>query len=129
MSPELVYYTLRLVMFAMSFVVQDWALHELLPNPRQRRIGVMLVASSYVTWTWQSHTFSNSIETIAVLWALVLIQRIQEDKKSSQLVSSSLLGFLAVFGTFNRITFPAFLVIPLLRMLPDCRAQYVFYSS
>ncbi|KAF2151192.1 glycosyltransferase family 22 protein [Myriangium duriaei CBS 260.36] len=121
--PELVYYALRLVMFAMSFILQDWALHELLPGPRQRRLGILLVASSYVTWTWQSHTFSNSIETIAVLWSLVFIQRIQEDKKSSQLMYSSLVGFLAVFGTFNRITFPAFLVIPLLRMIPHFRVK------
>ncbi|GAM82060.1 hypothetical protein ANO11243_000390 [Dothideomycetidae sp. 11243] len=86
--PDLVFYALRLVMFAMSFVLQDWALHELLPSPRHRRLGILLVASSYVTWTWQNHTFSNSIETIAVLWSLVLIQRIQEDKASTCLLFS-----------------------------------------
>lgn len=121
--PEIVFYTLRLVMFAMSFVLQDWALHELLPSPRQRRVGILLVSSSYVTWTWQSHTFSNSIETIAVLWSLVFIQRVQEDRRSSQLMYSAIIGFLAVFGTFNRITFPAFIIIPLLRMLPHFKVK------
>jgi GPI mannosyltransferase 4 len=77
---NMVYYSLRIVMFGMSFVLEDWALHELLPTPKQRRLGILLVASSYVTWTWQSHTFSNSIETLVVLWSLVFIQRIQEDR-------------------------------------------------
>ncbi|PSK46293.1 hypothetical protein B9Z65_5261 [Elsinoe australis] len=105
--PNIVYYGLRIIMFTMSFVLEDWALHELLPTPNHRRMSILLVASSYVTWTWQSHTFSNSIETLVVLWSLVFIHRIQEDRKSSQLLYSYLVGFLAVLGTFNRITFPA----------------------
>jgi phosphatidylinositol glycan class Z len=67
-------------MFTLSFVLEDWALQELVQSPRQRRVAIMLVASSYVTWTYQSHTFSNSIETLVVLWSLALIQRIIEDK-------------------------------------------------
>ena len=78
--PSLAFYTLRLVIFIMNFVLEDWALHELVPSPRRRRQAVILVASSYVTWTYQNHTFSNSIETLAVLWSLVMIQRIQEKK-------------------------------------------------
>lgn len=74
------FYTLRTVMFLLSFVIQDWALHELLHDRRQRRIATILVASSYVTWTYQTHTFSNSAETLLVLWCLVLIQRIKEDE-------------------------------------------------
>ena len=80
--PNVVFYTLRAMMFVLSFVLEDWALHELLPVPKQRRIATMLVSSSFVTWTWQTHTFSNSIETILVLWSLVLIQRIMEDRVS-----------------------------------------------
>jgi GPI mannosyltransferase 4 len=71
-----VYYTLRFVMFILSFVLEDWAIHELVHSPRYRRQAVVLVASSYVTWTYQTHTFSNSIETLIVLWSLVLIERI-----------------------------------------------------
>lgn len=78
--PAVAFYTLRVLMFMLSFVLEDWALHELLPIPRERRTATMLVASSYVTWTFQTHTFSNSIETLAVLWSLVLAGRIKEDK-------------------------------------------------
>ena len=79
-SPSLVYWTLRLLMLALSVVLEDWAIHELVASPRARRVAVVLVASSYVTWTFQTHTFSNSLETLLVTWSLVLIQRITEDK-------------------------------------------------
>lgn len=73
---ELVYYVVRGAMFLLSFVLEDWAVHELVPLPRHRRAAVVLVASSYVTWTHQTHTFSNSLETLLVAWGLVLINRI-----------------------------------------------------
>lgn len=73
--PIAVFWTLRALMFALSFVLEDWAIHELVQSPRHRRVAVLLVASSYVTWTYQTHTFSNAIETIVVAWSLVLIER------------------------------------------------------
>ncbi len=74
--PIAVFWTLRVLMFIVGFVLEDWAIHELIPSQRHRRIAVLLVASSYVTWTFQTHTFSNSIETLVVAWSLVLIERI-----------------------------------------------------
>ena len=81
-APYIIYNTLRIVMFMLSFVFEDWAIHELVHSPRQRQVAVLLVASSYITWTYQTHTFSNSVETVMVLWSLVLIQRILETKVS-----------------------------------------------
>lgn len=136
-SPTAIYYTTRLVMFVLSFVLEDWAIHELVHSPRKRTEAVILVASSYVTWTFQTHTFSNSVETVLVLWCLVLMQRVASTSvaqtpptdekgrlttesvlKRSYVTSSVLLGFLLVFGLFNRITFPAFLLIPGIQLLP-----------
>jgi GPI mannosyltransferase 4 len=65
-------------MFLISFVLEDWALHELIQSPRHRKVAVLLVASSYVTWTYHTHTFSNSVETLVVAWSLVLIQRLAD---------------------------------------------------
>jgi phosphatidylinositol glycan class Z len=79
-TPVVVFWTLRVLMFVLSFVLEDWALQELLPSTRHRRVAILLVASSYVTWTYQTHTFSNSIETLLVAWSLVLIHRIVEDR-------------------------------------------------
>ncbi|XMA12304.1 hypothetical protein WAI453_005095 [Rhynchosporium graminicola] len=116
--PIAVFWTLRVLMFVLSFVLEDWALHELVQSPRHRRLAVLLVASSYVTWTYQTHTFSNSIETLALAWCLVLIERIVENKQRSSAFATAILAFVAVFGIFNRITFPAFLIIPGLRLIP-----------
>ncbi|KAK2765950.1 alpha 1,2 mannosyltransferase [Arachnomyces sp. PD_36] len=116
--PELIYYVLRAGMFVLSFVLEDWAVYELVPSPRHRRQAVVLVASSYVTWTYQTHTFSNSAETLLVAWGLVLIQRIVENKQRSSIFSCAILSFVTVVGVFNRITFPAFILIPGLQLVP-----------
>lgn len=78
--PDLVYNVLRGVMFVLTFVLEDWAIYEFVPSPRHRQATIVLVASSYVTWTFQTHPFSNSLETLLVAWALVLIRRIVENK-------------------------------------------------
>ncbi|KAF3479438.1 GPI mannosyltransferase 4 [Arthroderma uncinatum] len=116
--PQLIYYVLRFTMFLLSLILEDWAIHELVPNPRRRRQAVVLVASSYVTWTYQTHTFSNSLETLLVLWSLVLIQRIVENKHRSSVFTCAFLSLVAVIGVFNRITFPAFIMIPALQLVP-----------
>ena len=105
-------------MFLLSFVLEDWALHELLPLERQREVATLLVASSYVTWTYQMHTFSNSIETLIVLWCAVLMKRMKADAAHTQVRLCTVLGFLGVLGVFNRITFPAFLIVPALELIP-----------
>ncbi|OAX82488.1 hypothetical protein ACJ72_03158 [Emergomyces africanus] len=117
--PDLIYYVLRGGMFVLSFVMEDWAIHELVSSsPRLRRQTVVLVASSYVTWTFQTHTFSNSLETLLVAWSLVLMQRILENKQHSSIFACVVLSFVLVAGVFNRITFPAFILIPGLRLVP-----------
>lgn len=88
LPPYVVYWMLRILMFTLSFVLEDWALQELVTSPRQRRIAVLLTASSYVTWTYQTHTFSNAIETLVVLWSLVIIQRITDRKVCFGLIES-----------------------------------------
>lgn len=64
------------------------------------------------------HTFSNSIETLLVLWALVLAQRLRDHDERTMVDCCVGLSFLAVFGVFNRITFPAFLIVPGVQLLP-----------
>ncbi|KAF1957262.1 hypothetical protein CC80DRAFT_491415 [Byssothecium circinans] len=130
-SPSVVYWTLRLLMLSLSVVLEDWAVQELLTRKSRRaqRVALLLISSSYVTATFQSQTFSNSLETLAVVWSLVLIQRIVEDKKRSGTLASALLGFLVVAGTFNRITFPAWLFIPACRLLPHFRRKPFSFLS
>jgi len=142
--PHVVYYTLRILMFILSFVLGDWAIHELVQSPRHRRLAVTLIASSYVTWTYQTHTFSNSVETLVVLWSLVMIQRILDNKvyarancgeaagadsfqQRDSLLSSAILGLLLTLGVFNRISFPTYVLFPSLYLIPHFFQRY--YSS
>jgi phosphatidylinositol glycan class Z len=94
-SPAVVYWTLRVLMLTLSVVLEDWAVQELVQSPRARRVAVPLIASSYVTWTFQTHTFSNSLETLLVSWSLVLIRRIVEDKVRPERSSDPRLGHAA----------------------------------
>jgi Alg9-like mannosyltransferase family len=94
LPPYVVYWTLRILMFTLSFVLEDWALQELVNSPRQRRTAIILMASSYVTWTYQTHTFSNAGETLVLLWSLVIISRILENKVGFSKILSAMLTSL-----------------------------------
>jgi len=39
-------------------------------------------------------------------------------QQRDSVLASTVLGIVAIFGVFSRITFPAFLLIPGLRLLP-----------
>lgn len=125
--PHVVFWVLRILMFVMNFVLLDWAIYELVPAKRHRQTAMILVASSYVTWTYQTHTFSNSVETLVVAWSLVLIDRIVAGRQDrAALLAPTVLGIVVVFGVFNRITFPAFLLIPGLRLIPYFLHRYAW---
>ncbi|KAL5612826.1 hypothetical protein BROUX41_004093 [Berkeleyomyces rouxiae] len=123
-TPIAVFWTLRVLMFVTSLVLEDFAIYELMKqdSTQHQNRAWLLVASSYVTWTYQTHTFSNSIETLVVCWCMVLISRIQRDmvRNSEMHISTSCvqLGIVATFGIFNRITVPAFLLVPGLYIVP-----------
>ncbi|KAK6502565.1 alpha 1,2 mannosyltransferase [Arthrobotrys conoides] len=114
-SPTMLFYAVRLLFYFFSMVYEDWALLELgsatMPNG-----GLLLTASSWVTWSIQTRSFSNSVETVVLLWSLVFLKRIVEAKAPS-IRNCVVLGLFTVFGTFNRITFPAFLILPGLSLL------------
>ncbi|KAK9449342.1 Alg9-like mannosyltransferase family-domain-containing protein [Limtongia smithiae] len=132
-NPVIVYYFLRMFFFLISFCLEDWALQELGNTPKIRAHYLLFVASSYVTWTYQTHTFSNSVETILVLWSLVLIKRIsfRNFGRTSQFWSCTVLGSLVALGMFNRITFPAFLILPGVYLIPQFRKfpQSIFFIA
>lgn len=73
------------------------------------------IATSYLTGCFQSHSFSNSFETIVLLIVLVLYNELLphvRTQKTPIYRIACLLGFSIVLGTFNRITFPAFILFP-----------------
>jgi phosphatidylinositol glycan class Z len=123
LTPSVYFYGIRLLMFNLSFVLGDWAIHELIARPHDRRVAIIAVSSSFVTWTFQTHTFSNSIESLVVLWTIVLAIRLRDHRGRISPRSCVVLAFLLVLGVFNRITFPAFVVLPLVQIIPSLWAQ------
>jgi phosphatidylinositol glycan class Z len=123
LTPKVYFYGIRLLMFNLSFVLGDWAIHELIARPHDRRVAIIAVSSSFVTWTFQTHTFSNSIESLVVLWTIVLAVRLRDHRRRISARSCVVLAFLLVLGVFNRITFPAFVILPLVQVIPSLLAQ------
>ncbi|BFZ65098.1 alpha 1,2 mannosyltransferase [Saitoella coloradoensis] len=87
-----------------------------LVGPGSAAIPLLLHASSYTTLTYQAHTFSNGIETVLVVWSIVLCFRLRARASATH---SALLGLLAALGIWTRITFPAFLLPAIVRLIPS----------
>lgn len=118
-NPTLVLYSLRLLFNLGSWILSDMALDRLTMSKNHKFAALFFYSTSYVSWTYQSHTFSNSVETVLLLWCLVIIHEFQTKRLYlfARHTDSVLLGSLVAFGLFNRVTFPAFLIIPGLRLL------------
>ncbi|CCF58508.1 hypothetical protein KAFR_0E03570 [Kazachstania africana CBS 2517] len=111
-SPLLVLYLVRLQQYLVYIAVMKLSLKILLPSKRQRRRADFLISTSYITWCFQSHTFSNSNETLLLLLVLSIfhLQIVNDNSTHSTLSIAS--GFLITVGIFNRITFPGFILLP-----------------
>lgn len=118
-DPITVFYALRITFALGTWILGDMAIDRLSRSKQDRIKGLVFAATSYVTWTFQSHTFSNSIETIVLMWCLVIIHEFKYSKISviGKHFDSALLAILITFGIFNRVTFPAFLVLPSIYLL------------
>ncbi|ODQ64756.1 hypothetical protein NADFUDRAFT_83640 [Nadsonia fulvescens var. elongata DSM 6958] len=112
-------YALRICFTLFYWILGDMAVDRLMPNKTEKTKALFFIATSYVTWTYQSHTFSNSSETVILLWCLVIIHELCE--KESALLSRHrdciLLGCFIVYGIFNRVTFVAYLFLPSFTLL------------
>ena len=86
----------------------------------ERIKAIFFTLTSYITLVYQNHLFSNSIETLLLLVTILLIddlryvqeskdQDVQNLNKNKNLFYT---GVLISLGIFNRITFPAFLILP-----------------
>lgn len=118
--PLQTWYLVRLVFMMVSWVITDWCLYKMLPTKQERVKAIYFVLTSFISLVYQSHTFSNSIETVLVLLTVYFINelRFMKSLPRSQytvwdiLYTSLAIGLLFAFGVFNRVTFPAFFIIP-----------------
>lgn len=98
---------LTIYLLACHFVCKSFVVTKNLPWVR------FLLLTSYTTTSIQSHSFSNSIETIILLLTLGLFQNLSKSTQgTNHFLKNVSLGFLISVGIFNRITFLGFIFLP-----------------
>ncbi|KAL3236727.1 glycosylphosphatidylinositol-alpha 1,2 mannosyltransferase [Nakaseomyces bracarensis] len=90
---------------------------------KSRKDVFLLVVSSYITWTYQSHSFTNSMETILLLVVLTIFNDINNGQNG--LLQILTCGILIAIGTFTRITFPTFLILPGIKLFGTLNPQRI----
>ncbi|SGZ57948.1 CIC11C00000004595 [Sungouiella intermedia] len=113
-------YLARLELMLVSWVVTDWCLYRMLPTKQERIKAIYFALTSYVTLVYQSHTFSNSVETVLVMLTVFMINELRflsttpENQYNFREIGilAAGLGVVGAIGVFNRVTFPAFFVFP-----------------
>ncbi|CAK9440585.1 uncharacterized protein LODBEIA_P46300 [Lodderomyces beijingensis] len=129
LDPVQIWYLLRLQLCLLSWLVTDLCLYKMSPSKNERIKSIFFTSTSFVTFVFQSHLFSNSVETLVLLLAVCTIDDLKlamesetteaeenDEKKTTKKTTKSKtlvwLGALVAFGIFNRVTFPAFLILP-----------------
>lgn len=95
----------------------DRSLSDIVGSAQRVRVARFLLTSSYAFLVYQSHTFSNSIETILVIQTLVLCKKLSRWPSLRTPARWGLLGVLVAYGIFNRPTFPFWILVPLFSLL------------
>ncbi|XP_065604232.1 GPI mannosyltransferase 4 [Cyrtonyx montezumae] len=104
----------RLLLTAFSFVL-DYSVHRLAPFwGADRWKALLLLAGSYVTLVFYTRTFTNTLEGLLFALLLVLVSSRKSDSSLAKRTSSPLIGVVIAAGFFNRPTFLAFALMPLL---------------
>lgn len=121
-----IYLLVRIQLTIISWIITDFCLYRLVPMKHERIKASLFTMTSYLTLVHQSHTFSNSTETCILLPTIYIINDIRSYLEHSQNSKSPrsysipkliLLGILISIGTFNRITFPAWIILPSIYLL------------
>lgn len=119
-TPLHIWYVVRLQNVLLGWVITDMCIHRMLPTKPERIKGIFFTLTSYATLVFQSHTFSNSIETVLVLFCVYVVDELRfvvelNEPRLLEKPQKSRLWWFGVFvavGIFNRVTFPAFLILP-----------------
>lgn len=118
LDPFQIYLLVRIQLTIVSWIITDWCLYRLAPLKHERIKATLFTMTSYLTLVHQTHTFSNSMETCLLLPTLYIVNDIRSylerntPGQSYSVVKLCALGALISLGVFNRITFPAWILIP-----------------
>lgn len=140
LSPLQIWYLIRLQNVVIGWIITDMCIYRILPTKPERMKAILFTLTSYITLVYQSHLFSNSIETYLLILAVMIIDNIRYIDESkdprvkviSQKKELAWLGLVISLGIFNRITFPAFLLFPswyLVKYLWKNKSSVIFLVS
>ncbi|NXY83684.1 PIGZ mannosyltransferase, partial [Alcedo cyanopectus] len=104
----------RLLFTIFSFIL-DYSVYRLAPfweaDPWK---ALVLLAGSHVTLVFYTRTFTNALEGLLFALLLVLVFSRKSDGSLAEPTRSPLIGIITTAGFFNRPTFLAFALMPLL---------------
>ncbi|XP_062438382.1 GPI mannosyltransferase 4 isoform X2 [Rhea pennata] len=104
----------RLLFTIFSFIL-DYSVYRIAPfweaDPWK---ALVLLAGSHVTLVFYTRTFTNTLEGLLFALLMVLVSSRRSDGNLAKPTSSHLIGITTVAGFFNRPTFLAFALMPLL---------------
>uniref|UniRef100_A0A8B9J2F5 Mannosyltransferase n=1 Tax=Amazona collaria TaxID=241587 RepID=A0A8B9J2F5_9PSIT len=104
----------RLLFTVFSFIL-DYSVYRLAPSwEADRWKSLVLLAGSYVTLVFYTRTFTNTLEGLLFALLMVLVSSRKPDSSLAEPTSSPLIGIVTTAGFFNRPTFLAFALMPLL---------------
>lgn len=111
------WYLARLQIMVCSWVAVDWCLYKMLPIKQERIKTIFFFSTSYACLVYQSHLFSNSLETILVVMGVYIVNELRfltphKDVGREVYRLGVALGVVTALGIFNRPTYPAIFILP-----------------
>ncbi|NXU47206.1 PIGZ mannosyltransferase, partial [Turnix velox] len=104
----------RLLFTVLSFTL-DYSIYRLAPfweaDPWK---ALVLLAGSYITLVFYTRTFTNTLEGLLFALLMVLVSPGKAGGSAAEPTSSPLIGIVTTAGFFNRPTFLAFALMPLI---------------
>lgn len=106
----------RLSITLISFI-NDYLLIKISNYLKINKLNVLILFNtSYITFTYLTHTFSNSIELTLFTCLIYLLIRVSKSNQST-IIPLMLLSLILVTGIFNRPTFIIYSFIPCLYLI------------
>ncbi|NXR12651.1 PIGZ mannosyltransferase, partial [Semnornis frantzii] len=103
------------LLFTVSSFILDYSAYRLAPSwEADPWKALLLLAGSYVTLVFYTRTFTNTLEGLLFALLMVLVSSRKSDGNLAVPTSSPLIGIITTAGFFNRPTFLAFALMPLL---------------
>ncbi|XP_030312193.1 GPI mannosyltransferase 4 [Calypte anna] len=103
------------ILFTIFSFILDYSVYRVAPfweaDPWK---ALVLLAGSYVTLVFYTRTFTNTLEGLLFALLMVLISPRKSNGSLVEPTSSPLIGIITTAGFFNRPTFLAFALMPLL---------------